>query len=91
MSTRWQPLSRPVSAARRTASCCGCRKGVRRLLSTTDNGIPHQQNAPKLGLVVAVLRARSNALEDLEPLMDDLRAALVDATPGTVVRVPPEG
>ncbi|PLS87696.1 MAG: hypothetical protein CYG60_00540 [Actinobacteria bacterium] len=58
---------------------------------TTDKGIPHQQNVPKLGLVVAVLRARSNALEDLEPLMDDLGAALVDATPGTVVRVPPEG
>ena len=45
---------------------------------TMDKGIPHQQNAPKLGLVVAVLRARSNALEDLEPLADELGAALVD-------------
>lgn len=57
---------------------------------TTDKGIPHQQNVSGLDLAVVVLRARSNALEDLEPLMDDLRAALVDATPGTVVRVPPE-
>ena len=39
---------------------------------------------------MVVLRARSNALEDLEPLVDDLGAALADATPGTVVRVPPE-
>ena len=58
---------------------------------TTDKGIPHQQNVCGLDLAVVVLRARSNALEDLEPLIDDLGAALVDATPGTVVRVPPEG
>jgi hypothetical protein len=37
-----------------------------------------------------VLPARSNALEDFEPLIDGLRAALVAATPGTVIRVPPE-
>ncbi len=58
---------------------------------TTDKGIPHQQNVSGLDLAVVVLRARSNALEDLEPLIDDLGAALVAATPGTVVRVPPEG
>ncbi len=58
---------------------------------TTDKGIPHQQNVTGLDLAVVVLRARSNALEDLEPLMDDLGAALVAPTPGTVVRVPPEG
>ena len=58
------------------------------VLVTTDKGIQHQQNVPRFDLAVVVLRARSNALEDLEPLMDDLRAALASSTPGTVVRVP---
>ncbi len=58
---------------------------------TTDKGIPHQQNVPKLGLVVAVLRAKSNAYRDLEPLVEESMRAIVSATPGTVVRVPPEG
>lgn len=47
-------------------------------------------NVPKLGLIVAVLRARSNTLENLAPFMDDLGAAPVEATPRPVVRVPLE-
>ena len=58
---------------------------------TTDKGILHQQNVPGFDLAVVVLRARSNAFEDLEPLMDDLRAALVAPIPGAVVLVPPGG
>ena len=58
---------------------------------TTDNGMLHQQNVPGFDLAVVVLRARSNAFEDLEPLMDDLRAALVAPIPGAVVLVPPGG
>ena len=58
---------------------------------TTDKGIPRQQNVPKLDLVVAVLRAKSNAYRDLEPLVEEATNAIGSADPGTVVRVPPEG
>ena len=57
---------------------------------TTDKGIPHQQNVSRLGLAVVLLRARSNAYEDLAPLMDEANATLETAEPGTVVRLPSE-
>jgi hypothetical protein len=53
---------------------------------TTDKGIPHQQNLSGLGLAIVLLRARSNAREDLEPLMDQVNVALDSARPGSVVR-----
>jgi predicted nuclease of predicted toxin-antitoxin system len=56
---------------------------------TTDKGIPHQQNLSGLGLAIVLLRARSNAREDLEPLMDQVNVALDSARPGSVVRIPP--
>lgn len=51
---------------------------------TTDKGIPHQQNVSKLDLAVVLLRAKSNAYEDLAPLMDEANAALETAEPGTI-------
>lgn len=57
---------------------------------TTDRGIPHQQNVSKLELAVILLRAKSNAYEDLAPLMDEANAALETAQPGTVVHLPSE-
>ncbi len=57
-------------------------------LVSTDKGIPHQQNLSRLDLAVVVLRAKSNALEDLVPLMDEVNASLGSLEPGPVVRVP---
>lgn len=57
---------------------------------TTDKGIPHQQNIHGHDLAVILLRAKSNAYEDLAPLMDEANAALESAEPGTVIRVPYE-
>ncbi len=57
---------------------------------TTDKGIPHQQNISKLDLAVILLRAKSNAYEDLAPLMDEANTALGTTDPGTVVRLPSE-
>ena len=57
---------------------------------TTDKGIPHQQNVSRLELAVVLLRAKSNAYEDLAPLMDEANAALESAEPGTILRVPYE-
>ncbi len=58
---------------------------------TTDKGIPHQQNISRLELAVVLLRAKSNAYEDLAPLMNEANAALESAKPGTVIRFPSEG
>ena len=51
---------------------------------TTAKGIPHQQNISRLDLAVMLLRAKSNAYEDLAPLMDKVNAALEAVEPGTV-------
>ena len=51
---------------------------------TTDKGIPHQQNISILDLPVILLRARSNAYEDLAPLMDEVNSALETVEPGTI-------
>ena len=53
-----------------------------------DKGIPRQQNLVRFDLAVVFLRARSNAIEDLLPLMDEVNAALGSIEPGTVVGVP---
>lgn len=55
---------------------------------STDKGIPHQQNLVRFDLAVVLLRARSNALEDLVPLMAKVDAVLGSVEPGTVVRIP---
>ena len=57
-------------------------------LLTTDKGLPHQQNLARFDLAVVLLRAGSNAYEDLAPLVDEAIAALSSTAPGTVTRVP---
>ncbi len=52
---------------------------------TVDRNLSFQQNLPKFDLAVAVLRARSNRLEDLQPLAAPLLAALPEMKPGKVV------
>jgi hypothetical protein len=56
------------------------------MLVTTDKGIPHQQNLSWFDLVVVLLRARSNALEDLAPLMAEVNSVLNSVEPGSAVR-----
>jgi predicted nuclease of predicted toxin-antitoxin system len=57
-------------------------------LVSTDKGIPHQQDLSRFNLAVVLLRAKSNALEDLAQLMDRVNAALSSIEPGSVVRIP---
>ena len=56
-------------------------------LLSTDKGIPHQQNASRFDLAVVLLRAKSNADEELTPLMDEVNAKLAYTKPGTVLRI----
>lgn len=55
---------------------------------TVDASIASQQNIRDVGVVVITLKARSNRLEDLQPLMSRVRELLSDPlSPGTLIRI----
>ena len=56
-------------------------------LLTTDKGIPYQQDLTRFDLALVLLRARSNAYEDLAPLMGEAIAPLASTAPGTATHV----
>ena len=56
---------------------------------TVDRNLSFQQNLAPLDIAVIVLRARTNRLADLRPLVPQLLATLVSARPGPVVFIGP--
>ena len=54
---------------------------------TIDGNLQYQQNTPEVNLLIIVLRARSNRLEHLLPLLPSANDALRDGLSGTVVVV----
>jgi hypothetical protein len=54
---------------------------------TVDQNLEHQQNVPSIALTVVILRARSNDIADLLPLMPEVRTAISSAQIGQIVRV----
>lgn len=54
---------------------------------TTDKGIPHQQDLSRFDLIVVLLQARSNSLEDLIPLVKRVPELVSGVHPGELVRV----
>ena len=54
---------------------------------TVDRNLSFQQNVPAFAIAVIVLRAKSNRLSDLQPLVHELLAAIPTAKPGTVTYV----
>ncbi len=46
---------------------------------TLDQGIPHQQNLPKFEIAILLVRAVSNDLDDLRPLLPAMLAAVTTA------------
>ncbi len=54
---------------------------------TVDQGIEHQQDLSGVDLGVIVMIAKSNAIDDLRPLVARVLVALKNASPGRVVRV----
>ncbi len=58
------------------------------VLITTDRGIPHQQNLSRYDIGVVLMEARSNRIEDLAPLVPEVKARVGSVTPGTALRVP---
>lgn len=54
---------------------------------TVDRNLAFQQDVGQFGIAVVVLMARSNAIEDLEPLMPEVIRALSALRRGEVLRV----
>ena len=57
------------------------------VMITADQNIPYQQNIAGMNLRVIVLKAPSNRLEHLEPLMAEARRKLTMLERGQIVRV----
>ena len=54
---------------------------------TADQNLQYQQNLKVLPIAVAVLVARSNRIQSLEPLVPELLSALASMEPRTLLRV----
>jgi len=54
---------------------------------TVDQGLEYQQNLFVLNLIVILMAAKSNDIDDLRPLMSQVREALEKTSPGNIVRV----
>ena len=55
--------------------------------ATVDRKLSSQQNLSAFKIAVVVLRAKTNLLTDLRPLVPDLLAVLADVKPGTSTSV----
>jgi predicted nuclease of predicted toxin-antitoxin system len=57
------------------------------LLVTVDKNLQFQQHLCRRRFAIAVLRAKSNRIRDLLPLVPQLLAALPAVTPGQVIEI----
>jgi hypothetical protein len=55
---------------------------------TKDQGIEHEQNPASLPLSVVVLRAKTNKIDDIRPLVPELLSALDSLKVRSFVKVP---
>jgi len=61
--------------------------GVYDALLTMDRGIEHQQNLARLPFGVILIRAASNRMEHLEPLVPAIIDALAVLQPGQLIGI----
>ncbi|MCA1841154.1 MAG: DUF5615 family PIN-like protein [Actinomycetota bacterium] len=54
---------------------------------TVDKGFEFEQNTDMLPLTVAILRARSNRVENLMLLVPNLIAKLTESEPGSLIKI----
>ena len=57
-------------------------------LITKDQGLEYEQDLTSLPVSIVVLRAKTNKIDDLRPLVPALLAALVSLKPRSLMRVP---
>ena len=61
--------------------------GAYDVLITMDRGIEFQQRVSTLPFGIVIVRARSNRIQDLSPLVPAILAAIAAAKPGRIQRV----
>ena len=59
------------------------------VLLTVDQGMRHQQNMSGRRIAVLIMRAATNSLRDLAPLVPSVLAVLPSLQPGSVTEIPP--
>jgi hypothetical protein len=57
------------------------------VLLTADQNLPFQQNIAGYSIGIIVLKARSNRIQDLRPLIPAIRQGLGILTPGQILRL----
>jgi predicted nuclease of predicted toxin-antitoxin system len=57
-------------------------------LVTMDKSMPSQQMLERHSIAVVVIKARSNRIADLSPLVPQIQAAISRGAPGTAIAVP---
>ena len=55
------------------------------VLLSMDRGLAHQQNLSGLDLRIVIIRAPSNRMEDLRPLVNSILTTLATMPPGQLV------
>ena len=58
------------------------------VLLTVDQGIPQKQRGGSRKLAIILIRARTNQMEDLLPMVDATFEALQSIQPGQIVQIP---
>lgn len=56
-------------------------------LLTVDQNLGHQQNLLAAGIIVAVFVVRANRLQDIIPLVPELKSRLQFAQPGQLIHI----
>jgi predicted nuclease of predicted toxin-antitoxin system len=64
------------------AESAGCE-----IFVTMDKGLPYEQNLAGRNIAILILRAKSNRLADLLPLVPDLLRAVKLARKGEIIRI----
>ena len=82
LATRSAASKPRVGQALRTGRCCTKPKEHFDALLSMDRGLAHQQNPSGLGLRILIIRAPSNRMVDLRPLVDSILTRLAAMRPG---------
>jgi predicted nuclease of predicted toxin-antitoxin system len=59
------------------------------VLVTVDQHIPDQQSFAERRIALLILRAATNRLRDLEPLLPQVNSALTSLQPGAILKIGP--
>jgi predicted nuclease of predicted toxin-antitoxin system len=74
-------------ASKKNGELLSLAEGQWDVLLTNDRNIKHQQNLTGRTISILVLRAKSNRLEDLLPLVPESLRALQSIQPGQIVEI----